>query len=159
MPGLGIAFALGDPKAAERAREAEWGWRSSILKGLLRIEENGVNSMRFLRWFESPDTTLAGTQAGLAMNYILAPDLPVFVFSVHGSEPIKLSARGVLRQVDKGLDLSSVCRTAAEAVGGEGGGHRVASGATIPAGSRDAFLEAADRALAAQVPPSGGGFA
>ena len=115
--------------------------------------------MRFLRWFVSPETTLAGTQAGLAMNYLLSPELPVFVFSEHGDRPIKLSARGTLRQVAHGLDLASVCRAAAATVGGEGGGHRVASGATIPAGRREAFLEAADRLLGEQVSGSAGGFA
>jgi single-stranded-DNA-specific exonuclease len=150
-PGVGVAFALGDPRAAERAKAAEERWRSGILAGLLRIEHEGVKSMRFLRWFESPDTTLAGTQAGLAMNYLLPPDLPVFVFSEGGTGPTKLSGRGTLQQVERGLDLARVCREAAASVGGEGGGHRVASGATIPAGSRDAFLNSADRLLAAQL--------
>jgi single-stranded-DNA-specific exonuclease len=150
-PGVGVAFALGDPRAGERARVAEERWRSGILAGLRRLEDEGVKSMRFLRWFESPDTTLAGTQAGLAMNYLLPPDLPVFVFSEGGTGPTKLSARGTLRQVERGLDLALVCREAAQSVGGEGGGHRVASGATIPAGSRDAFLHAADRLLAGQL--------
>ncbi len=150
-PGLGVALALGDPAALEAARTAERAWRVGILKGLRRVEDGGVRTLRALRWFESPDTTLAGTQAGLAMNYLLPPDLPVFVLSEATARPVKLSARGTLRQVDHGLDLANACRSAAAAVGGEGGGHRVASGATIPAGSRDAFLEAADRALVEQL--------
>ena len=115
--------------------------------------------MRFLRWFDGPETSLAGTQAGLAMIYLLPPDRPVFAFSEHGDEPIRLSARGTLHQVAHGLDLASVCRAAAHAVGGEGGGHRVASGATIPAGRRDAFLQNADRLLGEQAHGSPGGFA
>ena len=107
--------------------------------------------MRYLRWFESPDTTLAGTQAGLAMLYLLPPDLPVFAFSERETGPTKLSGRGTTRLVERGLDLALVCREAAEAVGGEGGGHRIASGATIPPGSREAFLGAADRILAGQL--------
>lgn len=154
IPGVGVAYALGDVRSAERVRTAESAWRSGILRGLLRIENDGVNSMRFLRWFESPETTLAGTQAGLAMNYLLPPDHPVFVFSEEGAEPTKVSARGTLRQVDRGLDLSSACRIAGDAVGGEGGGHRVASGATIPAGTRPAFLDAADRVIAEQLGPT-----
>jgi single-stranded-DNA-specific exonuclease len=156
VPGVGVAYALGDPHSAERVRAAETEWRSGVLRGLLRIENDGVNSMRFLRWFESPETTLAGTQAGLAMNYLLPPDHPVFVFSDGGAGPTKVSARGTLRQVGRGLDLSVACRVAADAVGGEGGGHRVASGATIPPGSRPAFLETADRVLAEQLGPSEG---
>jgi single-stranded-DNA-specific exonuclease len=151
IPGVGVALALGDRSAFERAEAAERAWRQGILKGLRRIEDDGVRSMHALRWFESPETTLAGTQAGLAINYILPPDLPVFVFSDHGPDPIKLSGRGTLRMVDRGLDLAVVCRTAAAAVHGEGGGHRVAAGATIPAGTRPQFLEAADRLLLEQL--------
>jgi RecJ-like exonuclease len=104
--------------------------------------------MPALRWFESPETPLAGTQAGLAINYLLPSDLPVFVFSDGGDRPTKVSARGLVRQVERGLDLATVCRSAAAEVGGEGGGHRVASGATIPPGTRERFLEAANRELA-----------
>ncbi|MGP8076843.1 MAG: DHHA1 domain-containing protein [Thermoplasmata archaeon] len=157
VPGVGIAYALGDARSAERVRTAEAEWRAGILKGLLRIENDGVNSMRFLRWFESPETPLAGAQAGLAMNYLLPPDHPVFAFSQGGAGPTKVSARGTLRQVDRGLDLSAACRVAASAVGGEGGGHRVASGASIPPASRPAFLEAADRVLSEQLGPSEAG--
>ncbi|HLN50815.1 MAG TPA: DHH family phosphoesterase [Thermoplasmata archaeon] len=156
IPGVGVAMALGDPAAVERARAAETEWRSGVLRGLRRIEEGGVHSMSSLRWFESPETPLAGTQAGLAMNYLLAPDIPVFVFSEEASAPTKVSSRGLTRQVERGLDLASVCRNAAASVGGEGGGHRVASGATIPAGTRDRFLEAANRELAQQLGTRGG---
>jgi RecJ-like exonuclease len=156
-PGVGVAFALGDPKAAERARAAEASWREGILRGLRRIEDGGVNSMRFLTWFESPEATLAGTQAGLAMIYLLPPELPVFVFTESSGAPTRISARGTLRQVERGLDLAAACRAAAEGVGGEGGGHRVASGATIPVGQRDAFLAIADRLLASQLGPAAGG--
>jgi RecJ-like exonuclease len=156
VPGVGVAYSLGDPRSAERVRTAESEWRTGILRGLLRVENDGVNSMRFLRWFESPETTLAGTQAGLAMNYLLPPDHPVFVFSDGGDGPTKVSSRGLLRQVDRGLDLSAACRLAAATVGGEGGGHRVASGATIPPGTRPKFLEVADQVLAEQLGPTEG---
>jgi single-stranded-DNA-specific exonuclease len=155
IPGVGIAYALGDPAAAERARKTEAEWRTGILLGLRRIEEHGVHEMEWLRWFESPETPLAGTQAGLAMNYLLPADRPVFVFSDGGEAPTKVSSRGLIRQVERGLDLASVCRTAAGEVGGEGGGHRVASGATIPPGARERFLAAANRELSRQLGPPG----
>ncbi|MCI4361179.1 MAG: DHHA1 domain-containing protein, partial [Thermoplasmata archaeon] len=151
-PGIGVALSLGDTEALARARAAEEGWRSGILAGLRRVEDGGVNSLPSVQWFESPDTTLAGTQAGLSMNYLLDPKRPVFVFS-HGYDDhtLKVSGRGTLWLVDQGLDLTVVCRAAAEAVGGEGGGHRVASGATIPSGGRDGFLAAADRLVGQQL--------
>jgi single-stranded-DNA-specific exonuclease len=150
-PGVGVAMSLGDARAFDRAHEAETRWRGGILGGLLRIEEQGVNERKALRWFESPESPLAGTQAGMAMSYLLPPDRPVLVFSERGEGPIKVSGRGTLRLVDQGLDLSTALREAASAVGGEGGGHRVASGASIPPGARDRFLDEADRTIAAQL--------
>ena len=148
VPGVGVAVALGDAGALERARGAEREWRTGLLKGLRRIEDGDIHTMANLRWFESPEMPLAGTQAGLAIGYLLPPEVPVFVFSDMGAQPTKVSSRGLVRQVERGLDLAAVCRAAASAVGGEGGGHRVAAGATIPPGSRDKFLEVADRELA-----------
>jgi single-stranded-DNA-specific exonuclease len=149
--GVGVALSLGDPGSLARARDAERRWRTGILNGLRRVEDGGVQTLRALRWFESPEMELAGTQAGLAINYLLPPDLPVFVWSNMGPDPIKVSSRGVPSMVAAGLDLSVACRTAAHAVRGEGGGHRIASGATIPPGSWPAFLDAADRALLEQL--------
>ena len=150
QPGMGVAISLGDPAALAGARAAERSWRQGILAGLRRLEEGGLNSMGALQWFESPDTTLAGTQAGMAMNYLLDPNRPVFVFSPASDGPVKVSARGTTRLVARGLDLASACRIAAKEVSGEGGGHRVASGATIPNGTRDAFLAACDREIRGQ---------
>lgn len=150
-PGLGVAIALGDPSALSAARAAETAWRRGVLGGLLRLEAGGINSIGALQWFESPDTTLAGTQAGMAMNYLLDPNRPVLVFSPATESPTKVSARATTRLVARGLDLASALRIAAAEVGGEGGGHRVASGATIPNGTRDAFLAACDREVRGQL--------
>ena len=158
-PGLGIALALGDPQALDRARSAEESWRSGILDGLRRLEDGGVNSLEHVQWFESPETTLAGTQAGLAMNYLLDSRRPVFVFSKgHDGRSLKVSGRGTIWLVEHGLDLATACRESASRVHGEGGGHPVASGATITPESRDAFLSAADAIVGAQLRfPSNGG--
>jgi single-stranded-DNA-specific exonuclease len=154
-PSVGVSMALGDGTAFERATAEETRWRQGILQALVRLEEEGVNERTALRWFESRETPLAGTQAGMAMNYLLPPDKPVIVFSGGGSGPLKLSGRGTQRLVAQGLDLSDALRRAAAAVGGEGGGHKVASGATIPAGTRDRFLDEADRILTTQLRPGG----
>jgi len=150
-PGIGVAMALGDPSALDRAKAAETAWRKGILEGLLRLEAGGIKDRGSVQWFESPDTTLAGTQAGLAMNYLLDPFRPVVVFTASPGGETKVSARGTPWLVGQGLDLASACRTAAAAVGGEGGGHRVASGATIATDRRDAFLAEMDRLVGPQL--------
>ncbi len=150
-PGIGIGVALGDPRALLRAREAEEAWRTGILTGLKRIEEEGVHALPALQWFESPDTALAGTQAGMAMNYLLDPRRPVFARSTV-ERAVRVSARGTLHLVKQGLDLASACRVAAAAVEGEGGGHPVAAGASLPADRWDAFLKEANRLIGTQLP-------
>ncbi|MGC2034127.1 MAG: DHH family phosphoesterase [Thermoplasmata archaeon] len=149
-PSLGVGLALGDAASLQRAEVAEAEWRQTILSGLLRIEQSGVHQMTSIQWFESPDRSLAGTQAGLGMTYLLDFHRPVFVFSTE-DDRLKVSGRGTLWLVQQGLDLSIACRVAASTVGGEGGGHRVASGATIPGDRRDDFLAAANRIVGEQL--------
>jgi single-stranded-DNA-specific exonuclease len=150
-PGVGVALALGDRRALARAREAEESWRAGILGGLRRIEDEGVQAMPALQWFESPEAPLAGTQAGLAMNYLLDSRRPVFACS-RVERTLRVSARGTLYLVGQGLDLASACRIAAQSVEGEGGGHRVAAGASLPADRWEPFLAEANRLIGAQLP-------
>ncbi len=158
IPSVGIALALGDRTAHRRSQDAETQWRDGILHGLRRLEDEGVNSMSALQWFESPETTLAGTQAGLAMNYLLDPLRPVFVFTGEG-DSIKVSARATLWLVGRGVDLAAACREAGSLVHGEGGGHKVASGATIPRGARESFLAEANRLVGLQLGERAGAMA
>jgi RecJ-like exonuclease len=76
--------------------------------------------------------------------------VPILAFA-EDEDGIKVSARGTPGLVRQGLDLSVVMGEAAPAVGGEGGGHDVAAGATIPAGSEAAFVEHADGVIGDQL--------
>jgi RecJ-like exonuclease len=53
-----------------------------------------------------------------------------------------------------GLDLSVAMREASEAVGGSGGGHNIAAGASIPCKREDDFLQAIDAIIYRQLNPS-----
>ncbi len=150
-PGVGVALALGDPSAGLRCRTFWETWQTGVLRGLRRLEDEGAHQKTALQWFQSPELTLAGTQAGLAITYFLDPYKPVFVLS-RSDGSTKVSSRGTTWLVDQGLDLATACRTAASAVGGEGGGHRVASGATIPSDREEEFLQEADRIIVQQLP-------
>jgi single-stranded-DNA-specific exonuclease len=154
QPGVGIALALGDRSAWTAGRQAEETWRSEVLKGMRRVEDNGVNPLNAVQWFESGESTYAGTQAGFSMNYLVDPSKPLLVFSA-GHGVWKVSGRGTNWLVSRGLDLAVALRLAAAKVGGEGGGHKVASGATIPSDSRDAFLTETDRIVGSQLASAG----
>jgi single-stranded-DNA-specific exonuclease len=150
-PAVGIALALGDAGARRRAEELEARARRQVLEGLVALETPGaLHAEPHLQWFDSPVSDLGGTIAGLALTYMTDPVRPVFSLSPRGTGT-KVSSRGTLWLTDQGLDLDRVCREAAAKVGGEGGGHRVASGATIPKGQETPFLREADRLLGEQL--------
>ena len=151
QPGIGVELAFGDPEAGRRCRAFWMTWQSGVMRGLRRLEDEGPHPLSALQWFQSPELTLAGTQAGLAITYFLDPFKPVFVLS-QSDESTKVSSRGTTWLVGRGLDLATACREAAARVGGEGGGHRVASGATIPTDREQEFLQEADRIIAKQLP-------
>jgi RecJ-like exonuclease len=78
------------------------------------------------------------------------PDRPIVAFAEKNDEETKVSARGTAALVGRGLDLAAVMTDASRAVGGDGGGHDIAAGGTIPAGSEEAFLERADALVGEQ---------
>ncbi|MCI4348520.1 MAG: DHHA1 domain-containing protein, partial [Thermoplasmata archaeon] len=151
QPGVGVALAFGDPEAGRKCRGFWETWQSGVLRGLRRLEDDRPHRLASIQWFQSPELTLAGTQAGLAITYFLDPFRPVFVLS-RSDGSTKVSSRGTTWLVGRGLDLATACREAAAKVGGEGGGHRVASGATIPTDREEEFLQEADRIIATQLP-------
>lgn len=153
-PGVGVALAFGDPEDGRRCRGFWEAWQSGVLRGLRRLEEEGPHKLAAIQWFKSPELTLAGTQAGLAITYFLDMYRPVFVLS-RSDGSTKISSRGTTWLVSRGLDLAAACREAAAKVGGEGGGHRVASGATIAPDREEEFLQEADRIISTQLPPPG----
>jgi len=79
------------------------------------------------------------------------PDRPIVAFARKGEEETKVSGRGTARLVGQGLDLATVMTEAAGAVGGEGGGHDVAAGATIPAGAEEQFIARVDAVVGEQL--------
>jgi RecJ-like exonuclease len=66
-------------------------------------------------------------------------------------EPVNLSSRGMWVQLDRGINLAVAMREACAAVGGEGGGHRIAAGGSIPSEKVEEFLTTLDRILGEQL--------
>ena len=155
-PDVGLAVCLGDRDAAlTRARRLLANHRRNLSAGLELVRERGVEREGSLQWFHAGDEvreTIVGIVAGMAFGTDAADrDVPIVAFADADEGEVKVSARGTHALVGRGLDLSAVMTEAAAAVGGEGGGHDVAAGATIPAGEERAFLEAAGRLVEAQL--------
>jgi RecJ-like exonuclease len=65
----------------------------------------------------------------------------MMVVTETGEGEVKVSARTSRSLANRGVNLGEILRVAAEAVGGRGGGHSVAAGATLPREAFKGFLE------------------
>jgi RecJ-like exonuclease len=153
---VGLAVCLGDRGGGlERARELLSNHRRNLSEGLQWVKRQGVTREDHLQWFDAEDRikeTIVGIVAGMAVGGDgVDRGTPIVAFARKSDTETKVSARGTHTLVRKGLDLSRVMGEASEAVGGKGGGHDVAAGATIPAGREREFIEVADRIVGEQL--------
>jgi len=148
--GLGIALCMGDKDALGHAGELRREYDRKIMDQLLALESDGVSTLEHIQFFRAPDSSLAGAQAGLAMQYILDQSRPTLALSKSKGK-IKVSSRGTKYLVSKGLDLSSALKKSAEKLGGSGGGHAVAAGATVPIDKEEEFLKSVDEIVGLQL--------
>lgn len=140
--GLGVSLALGDGGALREAEVLRDDYFRQII-GYLHELEKGMFTKKRVQFFYCPEPTLAGAVAGIGMQYYFNGEMPSVGFSVL-EKTTKVSSRGNRQLVGRGLDLSSAMNEAAAEVGGQGGGHNIAAGATIPKGKEEKFISLVD---------------
>ncbi|SDE88788.1 single-stranded-DNA-specific exonuclease RecJ [Halorientalis regularis] len=153
---VGLAVCLGDrADGLERARKLLRNHRRNLSEGLQWVKETGVTQEENLQWFDAGEEireTIVGIVAGMAVGVDgVDRDRPIVAFARKNDEETKVSARGTGPLVARGLDLSAVMGEASAEVGGGGGGHDVAAGATVPAGREQEFVELADELVGEQL--------
>ena len=161
-PEIGLAICSGDRGASlDEGLALLRDHRSAISKALSWAKGSGLIRLKNVQFFDAGDEiedTIVGTVAGMLLGSEGADrTIPMVAFaeSTEYSDlpKIKASARGTQELVSRGMDLSAAMRAAAERVGGVGGGHNIAAGATIPAEKRDEFLDALDSIVGSQLVP------
>lgn len=152
----GLKICKGDMDAIEVAEKNRTDHRRHISSALSYVKDNHlIRQRRFIQYFDAGSEireTVVGIVAGMIMNSGegSSRNIPIIAF-VNAEDGIKVSARANRNLVDMGLDLSEVMRTAAQIVGGLGGGHSVAAGATIPPDQKDKFLDIVEDLVSAQI--------
>ena len=152
---VALKVAKGDRKEAlDEALGLQQGHRRNLMDCLNIVRDVGITALDGLQYFDAGDKimdSVVGTVAGMALNSDLATrELPIFGIAI-ADDGVKVSARGTKDLVARGLDLSMVMRTASEQVGGHGGGHNIAAGATIPPGKEAEFLNIASKLVRQQL--------
>ncbi len=153
--GTGVRLCLGDETALKEAEQNRTEHRRNIAGALSMVQENHLlRERRYLQWFDAGDSireTVVGIVAGMLLNAEgVRHDLTMIAFA-RADDGIKVSARAPRPLLDRGLDLAAVMTKCAAAVGGLGGGHSVAAGATIPPGKEEVFLALTEDEIARQL--------
>lgn len=160
MPELAVEICRGDRETAlEDAYDLLRTHRENISNAINFVRQMGVGTLGAVQHFHCADQvkdTIVGVIAGMMLGSgELDASKPVVGFAISkeadGRFKIKASIRGSRHLVDRGLNLASAVRTAAESVSGVGGGHSVAAGATLPLGSEDQFLAALEAEISRQL--------
>jgi len=149
---LGLSLCLDTGKTWKDALAVEKEYKQKILDGLHLLEHGGTHETAGMRYFYSDNSSLGGVVAGIAMNYVLDEKKPLFSLArKETDDEVHVSCRGNQRLVTRGLDLGSAMKTVAADLGGYGGGHKIAAGATIGLDKEKEFLEKVDAILVKQV--------
>lgn len=147
--GLGLSVCLGGLDSWSEAERIEREYNGKILVALQQLPDR-LKELAGMRYFNSDDSSLGGVIAGIAAMYAVPQDKALFAFTRKDDE-LHVSCRGNRALVDRGLDLGSAMRQIATALGGQGGGHKIAAGATIALKDEPLFIERVDKLLSGQV--------
>ncbi|HJW96552.1 MAG TPA: DHH family phosphoesterase [archaeon] len=156
--GTGIAMCMGNPSSFGDALELLSDYRKDVGKALSWLRE----SSHAIRTTERGTYMLAGSRVSehiisnivsiFSKSGFVPGDRPVFAFADAEEGMVKVSARAHDLLVEKGMNMERLVSEAASRLGGEGGGHKGAAGATIPRESQDAFISCIEEMLAGQPP-------
>jgi RecJ-like exonuclease len=149
---IGYSVCLGDRgEYLQRARTLLQGHRRTLVDALQFVNDLGITKRKYAQYFHAKgniNEKVVGIVAGMLIPYV--DKMPLIAFA-DAEDGVKVSARTDRSLVEKGLDLSIVMNQAAKKVGGIGGGHNVAAGATIPKNTEEEFLDEVERIVKGQM--------
>ena len=158
-PETGMEICVARQNASEELLDKAKKHRSQHTENINRctqliLEKQMVKRCGGILYFHAHDS-IEETVVGIVVGSILSRDpnryeMPMMGF-VDTDEGVKVSARADRSLVNRGLNLSAVMNISAEHVGGYGGGHNIAAGATIPKGMEKRFLDVANDIILTQV--------
>jgi len=139
-PELGVSVCLQRVGAYEEAQSLLAEHRKNLRAGIEFASKNTQDVGKFLLLDARgiiPDSII-GVVAG--MLFAGSRKKPILALSLEAPGKIKLSTRGTRSLVEAGLNLGKILSESCAQVGGVGGGHNIAAGASIPEEKLDNFL-------------------
>ena len=145
--GIGVCF--NDSKSIEKSKTYQSDSQKLILNSMNKAYDN-LETLSSIQYFYTDISSIKGAVCGLSMCQFLDQSKPTLVLFKDKAKTF-ISSRGTQSLVSKGLNLAEAMRDASSNFNGQGGGHPIASGATIPIGSELEFLETVNQIISAQL--------
>jgi len=131
----------------EIGKSLRWVENNMEYRGILRRTENA----NYIRAGGKISETVISNVVSILNRSDFLPatekDKPIFAFVDTERGDVKVSARASDVAVDAGLSLKEVVAEAVKGLGGEGGGHAGAAGASLPKGSEEMFINRLEEIL------------
>lgn len=158
--GIGIGLCMREASMIKDAKSLYMQFQNKLVAELNRIEgagDDGIQELPHIFYFYVQATGITGVLAGILAEYVHTKK-PLIVLNKKDGEgertATKISARCNKKLLapseGEGVDLAKALEKAATAVGGFGGGHPVAAGASIPNGSEEKFIASIDSIIGEQ---------
>jgi single-stranded-DNA-specific exonuclease len=139
-PDVGVRVCLGDENAYQEAQGLLRLHRKALREGISHAAKHVQNMGRFyfLDGRKAISENIIGIVCGMALRQQW--EAPIIGIAKGDAKTIKVSGRAPRSLVDKGLNLGDLMKKATAKVGGVGGGHKIAAGASIPDDRLNSFL-------------------
>ncbi len=139
-PEIGLGVCMGDTGAYLQASSLLATHRKNLRDGISFASAfmQDFGKFYFLDARGIIDDGIIGVVAGMALPH--GAKKPIFAISLDEKGQIKISGRGNAKLVAAGLNIGAILHEAAGSLGGVGGGHKVAAGASLPKENLNAFL-------------------
>ncbi len=133
---VALGYILGCREDFERMEVMRREYRGNVVKALYGMLEN-IFETKYIQYFYSEDPYMVSTLSTIGSMYLLDP-MKVTV-GLHLGREISISAR-IHKNLANKLNLGKILAKIASELGGNGGGHSVAAGATVPVDMEKKFL-------------------
>lgn len=160
MPELGLEICKGDRgEKLSQAFELLKEHRENLSNALMFVRDMGITAIGSIQYFHCADQvkdTILGAIVGILLGSgEVDREKPLVGLAIsqekNGEYKIKASVRTTYEIVSRGVNLAVAIKNAASAVGGIGGGHNIAAGATLPLSTEEEFLRILDNQIRTQL--------
>ncbi len=139
-PDIGLGVCLGNEGAYKEASALLQLHRKNIREGIsyAQMHVQDLGKYYFLDARGIIEDSIIGIICGMWLKFTSTK--PIFGVSLGENGTLKISGRATGPLLKQGVNIGLMLRSATEKIGGTGGGHRIAGGATFPKDKINEFM-------------------